>query len=131
MANIYNDIYELYKDKINIICIYILEAHFVENDLDGWPIGTLYRYPQHKSIDDRINMANIFIKRYNFQVPLYIDNESDDFNNLFHIWPDKCIFCKKNEENNTIILLNLELQKASRNIIDWKNEIINYIKENT
>lgn len=126
LASIYNQIYDEYKHKINIFAVYILEAHFVENDLDGWPIGTLYRYPQHKTIEERISMSNKFIEEFDFKPPVYVDTMSDSFNNTFNIWPDKCIIVKQ-EGNETEILFTALLNGYSRTTSQWYNDITNFI----
>lgn len=79
---------------INIICIYILEAHFVNKDengqiIEGWPIGSQYNYPQHKTLNDRISMANKFIQQYDWPIPTFIDTMDNDFNNIYSAWPDR------------------------------------------
>lgn len=79
------------------MCIYILEAHFVEEkkgpdgkiELTGWPIGRAYRYPQHKTIDDRVEMAETFITQYDWTIPTYLDTMSNDFNRIYSAWPDR------------------------------------------
>ena|SRR3990167_8005028 len=82
--------YENNKDKYTIICLYVREAHFVERDennniVSGWPIGYFeYEYPQHKTIDDRLNMA----RKLEWKIPTYIDNMENTFDNIYGAWPD-------------------------------------------
>ena len=87
----YLNFYEKYKNKVNFLTIYTLEAHWVEekeNDLDGWPIGHDYRIERHKNIDDRINMSITFIEEFKWNIPTVVDNMNDDFNKLYASWPD-------------------------------------------
>ncbi len=121
--------YDKYKDKVNIFCVYILEAHFVENDMEGWPIGTLYRYPQHKTIRERIDMATKFIEDYDFKVPMYVDTMQDSFNTKFNIWPDKCIVVRTSESGrSTEILFTALLEDASRTVSKWTKDVTDFLE---
>lgn len=65
--------------------IYINEAHAI----DVWPIGLsagTINY-SHKSITDRINCATKFINTFDFKIPMYLDSMSNDFDNIFSVWP--------------------------------------------
>lgn len=90
----YIDFYNKYKDIFDIINIYILEAHFIEKDekgniTNGWPIGYKNNYPQHKTLDDRIKMAQLTIDKYNIPFTTYIDSFDNQFNNVYKVWPDR------------------------------------------
>lgn len=79
---------------MNILCIYILEAHFVDKDkngkvIEGWPIGRDYNYPQHKTLEDRLELANKFIKDYEWKIPTVVDTMENDFNEKYAAWPDR------------------------------------------
>ncbi len=130
MANEYNKLYQKYSDKINIFAVYILEAHHVNNDQEGWPIGQLYRYPQHKTIEDRLKMTSQFINDFNFEVPMYVDTMQDSFNNQFHIWPDKCIIINNKENEAEIVFTALLNEDASRSTSKWVKDITDFIDYN-
>lgn len=71
-----------------------MEAHFVERNedgkiIEGWPIGQSFEYPQHKTTDDRIQMADMFTKKYQWPIPTYVDSIDNDFNNKYAAWPDR------------------------------------------
>ena len=71
-----------------------MEAHFVEKNeqgeiVEGWPIGSQYNYPQHKTIDDRLNMAKKFIHQYQWPIPTVIDSIENEFNEKYAAWPDR------------------------------------------
>ncbi len=90
----YIDFYNKYKDRVNVICIYILEAHFVETDnnkiVDGWPIGNRYRYPQHKTLKDRIKMVKKFLEEFpEWNIPTFLDTMENEFNTKYAVWPDR------------------------------------------
>lgn len=65
--------------------IYINEAHAV----DIWPIGLsagTINY-SHKTIGDRAGCANKFVNTFNFDIPMYLDSMSNEFDELFSVWP--------------------------------------------
>lgn len=85
----------LYRNNINVILIQIDEAHST-----AWPmaIDTLLNVDKvepQKTFEDRINRANYFVEKYNPPYPVYIDNWSNEFANLFMAWPDKYHFINK------------------------------------
>jgi hypothetical protein len=98
--------------------------------LEGWPIGTLYRYPQHKTIEDRLQMTSKFIEEFDYKVPMYVDTMQDSFNNQFRIWPDKCIIIKQVDNDHTEVLFTALLENATRNTNKWAQDIIDYIENN-
>lgn len=68
-AEDYKEFYNNYVDKAEIICVYIREAHVVKRNIEtneiesGWPIGyTNYEYTQPITIEERVNIINLFIK---------------------------------------------------------------------
>lgn len=70
--------------------MYILEAHFVEPDMDGWPVGTQFRHPQHKTLEDRLGMVAKWKQEYpNWNIPTYIDTMDNTFNEIYACWPDR------------------------------------------
>jgi hypothetical protein len=85
----------MYSEKINIICLYVREAHVVYRDenkkiVGGWPIGyTQYEYEQHKNLDERIAMAKIFTDEFLWHIPTYVDNFENNFDNTYGAWPDR------------------------------------------
>lgn len=96
----YNDFHRKFSCDINIIHIYILEAHFVDEKdgiiIDGWPIGNSYRYPQHKNLSDRLKMANEFIVETDIGMLTLVDNMNNDFNHHFGSWPDRAYIVFEN-----------------------------------
>ncbi|CAD8087211.1 unnamed protein product [Paramecium primaurelia] len=91
-----------YKDICKCQFIYIKEAHFLETDeqgkfIDGWPRGYFgFEYPQHKSQEQRLQMAQILKTKYNIpdEFPIYQDIYPQNlFDESFGIWPDNlCVF---------------------------------------
>ena len=90
----YLDFMRRYKESCDIYFVYILEAHFVEKDengviIEGWPIGRQYNIPQHRTMEERREMA----ARLSFELGTpakhtLIDLYSNPFQNTYHVWPD-------------------------------------------
>lgn len=92
--NAYQRFYDKYSYVADIYILYILEAHFVEKDLDGnftggWPIGYQYNYSQTKTIEERKTMVELLIDEYHPSIPIYIDNMNNEFQNAYNPWPDR------------------------------------------
>jgi len=92
--NAYQRFYDKYSYIADIYILYILEAHFVEKDLDenftgGWPIGYQYNYGQTKTIEERKSMIQLLIDEYHPTIPIYIDNMNNEFQNAYNPWPDR------------------------------------------
>jgi hypothetical protein len=76
-----------------------MEAHFVEEkvnedgekDYDGWPIGTCWRYPQPKTLEERIEHAEKFRKLFKFpdNLEFVVDTIDNSFNSKYAAWPGK------------------------------------------
>ena len=87
------DIYEKYHHLVNIIIIYIDEAH----GYDVWPIGGsagVYNL-SHKCIGDRLECAINFKTRYDYTIPIYLDNMNNDFKNIYSVWPFRAFLINK------------------------------------
>jgi hypothetical protein len=82
-----NKFYEARKrdPKINIIFIYIQEAHAS----DVWPIGKSAGAlnKKHKILSNRIQCAEEFRKENGLKMPVYVDNMKDEFEDAFSAWP--------------------------------------------
>lgn len=85
---------------MDIYILYQLEAHAVETNaggelIGGWPIGTKFRYPQTKTLDERIAMVDEFNEDFG-DIPVLIDSMSNDFSSTFKTWPDSAMaLCDK------------------------------------
>ncbi len=121
------EFYKKYKDSVNIICIYILEAHFVEKDengniVEGWPVGSKWHIPQHKTIEDRTEMAKKYINEFDFIIPTYIDSIENDFNNKYAAWPDRAYVIYENK----MMYVSRVNNDGSRDMM-WVDEIENLL----
>lgn len=82
---------KLKKNNLGVILIQIDEAHS-----SAWPIGLQNQPEPHKTFQDRINRAKLFIDNYNSPYPVYIDGWDNQFSDIFRAWPDKFHFIDKN-----------------------------------
>lgn len=82
-----NDLKELvtiFKDKVDFLTVYILEAHAE----DTWPLGLDTRYKQTYTLEDRAKVARDFISQNSYELPVRIDEApSNKFNSVFAAWP--------------------------------------------
>ncbi|CAF3008641.1 unnamed protein product [Rotaria sp. Silwood2] len=76
---------DFYQDRVDMITVDIEEAHA----LDEWPIGSRICYAQSKCDDDRIRIANDFIKATGYRIPLLIDpvSKNNPFSEVYSAWP--------------------------------------------
>jgi len=62
--------------------------------MDEWPLGTKTVIPQHKSTEERINVAKNFRDIYNWILPMAVDTISNEFHNEFAAWPERAFVVK-------------------------------------
>lgn len=60
------------------------------------------------------------MKKFNFKIPIYIDNMNNTFKKTFSSWPFRAIIFKNNE-----IVYNSELKNSQFNIV----ELYNFLKD--
>lgn len=70
---------------MNFLLVYIAEAHAT----DVWPLGRHVELASHKTLDDRINAANLLISKYNCNIPILLDNMNDEFDDNYAVWPER------------------------------------------
>jgi hypothetical protein len=108
-------LYKRYSEKINIILIYISEAHAV----DEWPISHFNQTPQHKSIDERISAAKKAERSSGLKI--YCDSlEQTNYENRFSAWPERALLV---EGNVLKYISHHEVDGTD----DWYSEVINYL----
>jgi Iodothyronine deiodinase len=85
VAKIYND----YKDHADFLTIYVREAH----PTDEWQMKSNVKddvcYAQPKNLEQRIAIANDFVKRFSYPVPFGIDDMSNAANDAYSAWPER------------------------------------------
>jgi len=84
-----NELIELvsaFKDVVNFLTVYILEAHAE----DTWPIGSDIQYNQTYTLEARAKVARDFISQNSYELPVRLDEApSNKFNTVFAAWPLK------------------------------------------
>jgi len=109
-----NKLQEKYKDAIDFLAVYILEAH--ANDV--WPLGTKICINNHKTMEDRLNVANNFVKEYGMEIPVLVDEMTNNFNAQFASWPER-FYIVQNGEMKVIALPTTEFGYNRGEIEDW------------
>ena len=81
--------YERYGDRVGFLTVYIKEAH----PLDEWQMDSNVKesvcYPQPKSLAQRVAIANDFVKRFSYRVPLAVDGMDNPANAAYSGWPER------------------------------------------
>jgi hypothetical protein len=81
--------YERYRDRANFLTVYIKEAH----PEDEWQMTANEKenvcYPQPKTLSQRVAIANDFVKRFHYRVPLVVDEMDNSANARYAGWPER------------------------------------------
>lgn len=84
-------IYEDYKDRADFLTVYVREAH----PTDEWQMKSNLKdkdnvcYAQPKTLEQRVTIANDFVKRFKFTLPFGIDDMSNAANDVYAAWPER------------------------------------------
>lgn len=85
ITQIYND----YKDHANFLTVYVREAH----PTDEWQMKSNVKedvcYAQPKSLEQRIVIANDFIKRFHYPLPFGVDEMNNAADSAYAAWPER------------------------------------------
>jgi hypothetical protein len=109
-----NSWYREYSNKINIVVIYISEAHA----RDEWPLSLNDNILQHKTIEDRIEVASNMKCLFS----LYCDSfEEDNFESRFLGWPERAYIVEEG------ILKFVSIPQAD-GYDDWHIDVQEYLK---
>jgi len=76
-----------FNNRAHILVIYISEAHAC----DEWPLGSFTCIKQHKTISQRLNAANEFVKKSGFTLPIYADDITNEFDKTYSSWPERYV----------------------------------------
>lgn len=78
-----------YADRVRFLTLYIKEAH----PLDEWQMDSNEKedvcYPQPKTTAQRLRIANDFVKRFHYDVPLAVDPIENRANAAYAGWPER------------------------------------------
>ena len=84
-------IYEDYKKRADFLTVYVREAH----PTDEWQMKSNLKdkddvcYAQPKTLEQRVMIANDFVKRFKFTLPFGIDDMSNAANDAYAAWPER------------------------------------------
>ena len=82
-------IYEDYKNRADFLTVYVREAH----PTDEWQMKSNLKddvcYAQPKTLEQRVMIANDFVKRFKFTLPFGIDDMSNAANDAYAAWPER------------------------------------------
>lgn len=78
-----------FGDRARFVTVYIKEAH----PLDEWQMTSNEKedvcYKQPRSMAERVAIANDFVKRFSFSIPLLVDGMDNAANALYAGWPER------------------------------------------
>ena len=82
-------IFEDYKERADFLTVYVREAH----PTDEWQMKSNLKddvcYAQPKTLQQRVTIANDFVKRFKFTLPFGIDDMSNAANDAYAAWPER------------------------------------------
>ena len=92
LIKLYND----YKDHADFLQVYVREAH----PTDEWQMKSNVKedvcYPQPKTLEQRVAVANDFIKRFQFPLPFGVDEMNNAANDVYAAWPERIYIVDEN-----------------------------------
>jgi type I thyroxine 5'-deiodinase len=78
-----------YGSRVNFLTVYVKEAH----PEDEWQMDANEKenvcYPQPKTLAQRVAIANDFVRRFDYRVPLAVDGINNRANALYAGWPER------------------------------------------
>lgn len=77
---------------MDFLLVYIAEAHAD----DEWPIGSDLVFNQPKTIQDRNQIVGKFLSETDFKWPTVMDNENNQFDEIYAAWPLRFYIIKNN-----------------------------------
>jgi hypothetical protein len=85
VVKIFND----YKDRADFLTVYVREAH----PTDEWQMKSNVKedvcYPQPKTLEQRVAIANDFVQRQKYSLPFGIDEMSNAADLAYSAWPER------------------------------------------
>lgn len=80
---------EKFADSARFVTLYIKEAH----PTDEWQMKSNETegvcYPQPVTLADRLAIANDFVVRHKYAIPLYVDHLDNKADELYAGWPER------------------------------------------
>ena len=92
--------YRRYGDRAQFLTVYIKEAH----PTDEWQMDVNVEqnvcYPQPKTTAQRVAIANDFVRRFRYPMPLLVDPIENHANRAYAAWPERFYIV---DENSRIV----------------------------
>lgn len=92
--------YRRYGDRAAFLTVYIKEAH----PLDEWQIDSNEKegvcYPQPRTTEQRVAIANDFIQRFRYPIPVLVDDIGNGADAVYAGWPERLYIL---DETNAIV----------------------------
>ncbi len=86
-----------YGDKVDFKTIYIKEAH----PTDEWQMDSNVKedvcYAQPRSLADRVAIANDFVQRHSYSIPLLVDDMDNACEWIYAGWPERLYVIDEND----------------------------------
>jgi len=73
------------EGKAIFLTIYLAEAHAQ----DQWPLGRIIEVNQHKTVEDRLAVANRFVKQNSYQIHMVVDDIKNPFMTAYWAHPER------------------------------------------
>jgi hypothetical protein len=78
-----------YEGQADFMAIYIKEAH----PTDEWQMDSNEKegicYPQPKTLNDRVAIANDFVTKCEFPIPIFVDDIDNKADDAYAGWPER------------------------------------------
>jgi len=87
-----NSLQEKLHNQVDFLGVYINEAHAT----DEWPLGVKYCVEQPKTLETRLEVANGFVKDFDFKLPMLVDTMDNEFDAKFAAWPERLYIVHNN-----------------------------------
>lgn len=79
----FNDVMTEFSDIADFLVIYISEAH----PTDGWAFKTDFAVKQHRTIEERVQAAQLMLNASNLQAPVLVDSTENEANLAYGALP--------------------------------------------
>lgn len=82
-------IYAEYKDRADFLTIYIREAHPQDEWQSKSNLDESICYPQPKTFPQRVAIANDFVTRFHYPIPIAVDTMDNAADLAYAGWPER------------------------------------------
>jgi type I thyroxine 5'-deiodinase len=80
---------ERYRDRASFRTIYIKEAHAEDEWQMDDNVDEGVCYAQPRTFEDRLRIARDFVARFDYGIPLWVDDIDDAAKKLYSGWPER------------------------------------------